>query len=45
MVDYFNYHRRKSSVVKIGNVPIGGDNPIRIQSMANVSTMETQLSV
>ena len=45
MVDYFNYHRRKSSVVKIGNVPLGGDNPIRIQSMANVSTMKTQLAV
>jgi (E)-4-hydroxy-3-methylbut-2-enyl-diphosphate synthase len=45
MIDYFNYHRRKSSVVNIGNVPLGGSNPIRIQSMANVSTMETELAV
>lgn len=45
MSDYFNYHRRKSSVVNIGNVPLGANNPIRIQSMANVSTMETESAV
>ncbi len=33
MEDIFNYRRRKSSVVNIGNTPLGGDNPIRIQSM------------
>lgn len=44
-MDYFNYSRRKSSVVKIGNTPLGGDNPIRIQSMANVSTMDTEAAV
>lgn len=37
----FDYARRKSAVVQIGNTPLGGENPIRIQSMANVSTMET----
>ncbi len=42
---YFNYKRRKSSVVQIGNTPMGGDNPIRIQSMANVSTMDTKAAV
>ena len=44
-MDYFNYKRRQSSVVQIGNTPMGGDNPIRIQSMANVSTMDTEAAV
>lgn len=44
-MDYFNYSRRKSSVVHIGNTPMGGENPIRIQSMANVSTMDTDAAV
>lgn len=42
---FFNYRRRKSSIVNIGNTPLGGDNPIRIQSMANVSTMDTDAAV
>ncbi len=45
MEDFFNYRRRKSSVVNIGNTPLGGDYPIRIQSMANVSTMDTDAAV
>ena len=45
MEDFFNYRRRKSSIVNIGNTPLGGDNPIRIQSMANVSTMDTDAAV
>lgn len=45
MDHYFNYSRRKSSTVRIGNTPLGGTNPIRIQSMANVSTMETDAAV
>lgn len=44
-IDYFNYHRRKSSEVKIGKTPLGGNNPIRIQSMTNTSTMDTQACV
>lgn len=44
-MDYFNYKRRCSSVVQIGNTPLGGDSPIRIQSMANVSTMDTNAAV
>ncbi|MCD8262737.1 MAG: 4-hydroxy-3-methylbut-2-en-1-yl diphosphate synthase [Tannerellaceae bacterium] len=44
-MSYFNYRRRKSSVVNIGNIPLGGSNPIRIQSMANVSTMDTEASI
>jgi (E)-4-hydroxy-3-methylbut-2-enyl-diphosphate synthase len=34
-----------SSVVYIGNVPLGGDNPIRIQSMTNTDTLDTRASV
>ena len=44
-MSYFNYTRRKSSVVRIGDTPLGGTNPIRIQSMANVSTMESEAAV
>ena len=39
------YSRRKTIEVKIGNIPMGGDNPIRIQSMTTVDTMDTQGSV
>lgn len=39
------YQRRKTRVVNIGKVPMGGDNPIRIQSMTTVNTMDTTGSV
>jgi (E)-4-hydroxy-3-methylbut-2-enyl-diphosphate synthase len=35
----------KSSVVSIGSVPLGADNPIRIQSMTNTDTLDTRASV
>lgn len=41
----FNYRLRHSSTVQIGNVPLGGDNPIRIQSMTSTSTLDTDASV
>ena len=44
-MDYFNYNRRQSSVVQIGNKQLGGNNPILIQSMANVSTLDTNACV
>jgi len=44
-MDYFNYKRRLSSVVQIGNTPMGGAYPVRVQSMANVSTMDTDAAV
>lgn len=40
-----SYNRRKTRVVNIGGVPMGGDNPIRIQSMTTVDTMNTRGSV
>lgn len=36
-----SYSRFKARIVNIGNVPLGGDNPIRIQSMTNIDTMNT----
>ncbi len=37
--------RRTSSVVHVGNIAIGGDNPIRIQSMATTDTNDTEACV
>lgn len=44
-MDLFNYHRRESSVVHIGALDMGGDNPVRIQSMTTTSTDDTEGSV
>ena len=44
-MDLFNYSRRKSSEVHIGGTPLGGNNPIRIQSMTNTITMDTEACV
>lgn len=41
----YNYSRRETSEVKVGNTFIGGGNPIRVQSMTNTSTMDTEGSV
>lgn len=47
--DYCNsltrYSRRHSLEVNIGDLPVGGNNPIRIQSMTTVGTMDTEGSV
>ena len=37
--------RRKTSITRVGNILIGGDNPIRIQSMATTDTNDTVASV
>jgi (E)-4-hydroxy-3-methylbut-2-enyl-diphosphate synthase len=46
---YFNpglsYHRITSRVVNIGDVPMGGSFPIRIQSMTSTNTMDTKATV
>ena len=41
----FNYKRRKSWKVSVGNLGIGGTFPIRLQSMVSVSTMATEAVV
>lgn len=43
--DLFNYHRRQSSMMHVGQLTLGGDAPIRIQSMANTNTNDTEASV
>ncbi|MEL6535597.1 MAG: (E)-4-hydroxy-3-methylbut-2-enyl-diphosphate synthase [Bacteroidota bacterium] len=39
------YNRRETIPVNIGGVYCGGDNPIRVQSMTTIDTMDTQGSV
>lgn len=43
--DQFNYKRRETVSVNIGDVPCGSQHPIRIQSMTTVDTMDTIGSV
>lgn len=43
-MNYFNYKRRLSSETRIGNTPVGGNNPIRVQSMTNTNTNDTEAS-
>lgn len=44
-MDLFNYSRRETSEVNIGATPMGGSNPIRIQSMTNTATQDTEACV
>jgi|GEM_PF-6461706 len=37
--------RHKTRVVRIGDVTIGGDHPIRIQSMCNTKTEDVEATV
>jgi (E)-4-hydroxy-3-methylbut-2-enyl-diphosphate synthase len=41
----FVYCRRKTREVKVGNVGVGGNNPIRVQSMITCDTMDTDASI
>lgn len=41
----FDYHRRRSCRVDIGDTPLGSEFPIRVQSMTSTSTMDTPGSV
>ena len=45
MYNQFNYVRRKSNTIKIGKVLLGGDQPVKVQSMANTDTNDTENSV
>lgn len=44
-MNLFDYQRRETCEVHIGGTPLGGANPIRVQSMTNTSTMDTEGSV
>ena len=44
-IDLFNCRRRETVVVNVGGVNIGYGNPVRVQSMTNTGTMDTEGSV
>ncbi len=41
----FDYQRRRTHKVRVGEIEIGGDSPLQLQSMTNTSTMDTEASV
>ncbi len=41
----FHYERRQSREVRVGNVGVGGANPVRVQSMITCDTMDTAASI
>ena len=43
--DIFNYNRRETDEVTIGSILLGSNQPIRVQSMTNTSTLDTDASV
>lgn len=45
LIKKLSFERRFTWEVKVGNIGIGGNNPIRIQSMANTDTMDTEKTV
>ncbi|MEL6191491.1 MAG: (E)-4-hydroxy-3-methylbut-2-enyl-diphosphate synthase [Bacteroidota bacterium] len=44
-LSHFSYQRIPSREIYIGDVPLGGNNPIRIQSMTTTDTMDTMGTV
>ena len=44
-MDLFNYQPRHSHEVRIGNKPLGGLQPLRLQSMTTTLTTDTEASV
>jgi (E)-4-hydroxy-3-methylbut-2-enyl-diphosphate synthase len=43
--DIYHYARRRTRVVMVGGVAIGGDNPVRVQSMLTSDTRDTEACV
>ena len=43
--DLYHYNRRRTREVLVGDVGIGGDNPIRVQSMLTSDTRDTEACV
>lgn len=42
---YRQIHRRKSRQIMVGNVPVGGDAPITVQSMTNTLTSDAAATI
>jgi (E)-4-hydroxy-3-methylbut-2-enyl-diphosphate synthase len=45
MMDFFNYNRRPTIDVHIGNITMGGNHPVVVQTMTNTNTLDTEASV
>jgi len=43
--DLTKYQRQETSEVMIGSVPVGGNNPIRIQTMTDTNSLDTEATV
>src|SRR5262245_7640687 len=43
--DLFRYNRRKTRVVMVGQVGVGGEHPIRLQSMTTTPTTDVDATV
>lgn len=43
--DLFRYNRRKTRVVYVGDIAVGGDNPLRVQSMTTTPTTDVEATV
>jgi (E)-4-hydroxy-3-methylbut-2-enyl-diphosphate synthase len=43
--DLFAFRRRKTRVVMVGKVGVGGDNPIRVQSMTTTDTLDVPATI
>ncbi|MDD2247497.1 MAG: (E)-4-hydroxy-3-methylbut-2-enyl-diphosphate synthase, partial [Proteiniphilum sp.] len=44
-MDFFNYKRRPTVDVHIGNITMGGNYPVIVQTMTNTNTLDTEASV
>ena len=42
---YRDINRRKTKVVNLGNIKVGGDNPISVQSMTNTLTTDIKATI
>ena len=44
-MDYFNYRRRPTVEVRVGNLFMGGKHPVVVQTMTNTNTLDVEKSV
>ncbi len=44
-MNFFNYKRRPTVDVHVGNIVMGGNHPVVIQTMTNTNTLDTEASV
>ena len=44
-MDFFNYNRRPTVDVRVGNLFMGGNHPVVVQTMTNTNTLDTEGSV